>query len=98
MKQLTINLDLFGPYIRELYEDQLILGFGVHPDITNIKDAVYYIVSDETASVLVIRTPPGAIVETKTMGTLGKLDKDMANLIKHLDDEEFPEIILDFTE
>lgn len=98
MRELTVNLDLFGPYIRKLYNDQLILGFGIHSGVEEIHHGVYYVVTDETAAFLAVRTPPGAIVEVKTVETLEKSDKEMAELIACLVDEELPEIILDFAE
>lgn len=98
MKEITINLDLFGPYIRGLYDDQLILGFGINKNVKGIHHAVYYVVTDETAAFLTMRTPPGAIVEIKAVKTLEKTDKEMAALVAYMADDELPEFTLDFTE
>lgn len=104
MKELVVNIAIFGPYVRDLYDKHLILGFGAKSvdrgDHKRQGASIRYVVSDETASMLLMKLPPRAIVSTTHVDTVDEFDRFMVKMATqlHQQEEEMPEEILDFTE
>lgn len=100
MIEISINLDLFGPFIRGLYDDHLVLGFGIKQDAPT-NTSIYYVVDELTAAALMMRVPPGAIIKMRSVSRVLKADRVMSSRVYALKDEEtpeMPEIVLDFIE
>lgn len=96
MKKLTVNLDLFGPCVLDLYDSGQVLGFGMcsRPE----SSGAYYVVSDETAVALLLRLPARAILSIKTITKIPEVDRFMAKAISNLHKTDIPDVVLDFTD
>lgn len=94
MKKLTVNLDLFGPYVHDLYNNCQVLGFGMCSRLKS--SGTYFVVSDETAVALLLRLPAGAISSIETVIEISEVDQFMAKAIANLQISDMPEVVLDF--
>lgn len=96
MKKLTVNLDLFGPCVQDLYDNGQVLGFGMCSRLES--SGAYYVVSDETTVALLLRLPAGAILSIKTVTEISEVDQFMVKAIANLQKSDMPEVVLDFTD
>ena len=102
MKKLIMDLELLGPLATDLFDEQGVWGIGVdtgRPDKKKI--TVYYIVSDATAIIIALKSPPGTILETITVNDISEEDQRRAREITActvFSTAPMPDIVLDFTE